>query len=111
MIKPIAEVMVVILIIATIGGNHSKKEKYVADWLGIARIAYFILLTLSVIKLITNYPVVLIPNILWLLYLIIVYIYLENTFRLKRETFGNPLRTTGVTIALVIAMIVIIVFF
>lgn len=110
MIKPIAEVMVVILIIATIGGNHSKKEKHVADWLGIARIAYFILLTLSVIKLITNY-LVLIPNILWLLYLIIVYIYLENTFRLKRETFGNPLRTTGVTIALLIAMIVIIVFF
>ena len=111
MIKPIAEVMVVILIIATIVGNHSKKEKHVADWLGIARIAYFILLTLSVIKLITNYPVVLITNILWLLYLIIVYIYLENTFRLKRETFGNPLRTTGVTIALIIAMIVIIVFF
>lgn len=111
MIKPIAEMMVLILIIATICGNHSKKEKHVADWLGVARIAYFILLTISVIKLITNYPVVLALNILWLIYLIVVYIYLENTFRLKRETFGNPLRTTGVTTALVIALVTIIIFF
>lgn len=111
MLKLTAEAMVIILLFANIFGNHSKKEKHVSDWLGIARIAYFILLALSVVKLIVNFPVVLFLNILWLIYLIIVYIFLENTFRLKRETFGNPLRATGVTIALVIALIIIIIFF
>lgn len=111
MLKLTAEAMVAILLIANICGNHSKKEKGVSTWVGVARVAYFILLALSVVKLINNYPVVLVLNILWLVYLIVVYVFLENTFRLKRETFGNPLRATGVTLALVLALIIIIIFF
>ncbi|MGM9892376.1 hypothetical protein [Limosilactobacillus sp.] len=111
MLKLTAEAMVIILLLANFFGNRCKKEKHVSDWLVVARITYFVLLALSVVKLILNFPVVLILNILWLLYLIAVYILLENTFRLKRETFGNPLRAAGVTIALVIALVIIIVFF
>lgn len=111
MLKLTVEAMVIILLFANFFGNRCKKEKHVSDWLGIARVAFFILLALSVVKLILNFPVVLILNILWLLYLIATYIFLENTFRLKRETFGNPLRATGVTIALVVALIIVVVFF
>lgn len=111
MLKITAEVMVIILLFANFFGNRSKKEKHVSDWLVLARIAYFILLALSVVKLILNFPVGLLLNIIWLVYLIVVYILLENTFRLKRETFGNPIRAAVVTIALIISLITIVIFF
>lgn len=111
MLKIILEIIILLLLLANILGNRSKKEKHVSDWLGIARIAYFILLTLSIIHLIVSFPAFIWWNIIWLLYLIAVYVFMENTFRLKRETFGNPLRASGVTAALVIALLIIIALF
>ncbi|MDO4903457.1 MAG: hypothetical protein Q3959_04270 [Limosilactobacillus sp.] len=111
MVKIVALAMSLMLIIANICGNNSKKEKHVANWLIISRVAFFIFLAVSVVKLIRNYPVVVYLNILWLLYLTVVYIFMESTFRLKRETFGNPHRSHLVTAALLISFVVIIVFF
>ena len=111
MLKLTAEAMVLILLFANILGNRSKKEKHVSECLVIARLAFFVLLASSVVKLILNFPVVVFLNIIWLIYLIAIYILMENTFRLKRETFGNPLHATSVTVALVIALIASIVFF
>jgi hypothetical protein len=111
MLKLFWEFIVLILLFANIFGNHSKKEKHVSDWLGIARVTFFILLTLAVIQFIVVFPAHIVWHIIWLLYLVAVYILMENTFRLKRETFGNPLQAFVVTTALVITLIIIIALF
>lgn len=109
MLKTIATIMIVILIISNIGGNHAKQEKHVADFLIISRISNFILLTVSIIHLIIRFPKFWWLNLLWIIYLILIDMLLETTFRLKRETFGSPHRSHLLTAALIIALIIVII--
>ena len=111
MLQAIAIFTTALLIIANLGGDKAKKEKHVTDWLIFARLCFFILLTVSIIKLILTFPHDLWIGLIIIIYLILVYAFMETTFRLKRETFGNPNRSYMVIFALVIALVAVTLWF
>ena len=111
MLQVIAIFSTALLIIANLGGNKAKKEKHVTDWLIFARLCFFVLLTVSIIKLILTFPHDLWIGLIIIIYLILVYAFMETTFRLKRETFGNPNRSYMVIFALVIALVAVTLWF
>ena len=111
MLQVIAIFTTALLIIANLGGNKAKKEKHVTDWLIFARLCFFVLLTVSIIKLILTFPHDLWIGLIIIIYLILVYAFMETTFRLKRETFGNPNRSYMVIFALVIALVAVTLWF
>lgn len=111
MLQAIAIFATAFLIVANLGSSKAKKEKHITDWIIFARVCFFILLTVSIIKLILTFP-----HRLWLglgviFYLILINIFMETNFRLQRETFGNPNRSYMFTIALVIALIAVTIWF
>lgn len=106
MFKIIATIMLIALIVINLGGSHAKKEKHVADFLIIGRVCLFVLLTTSVIHLILHLHTSGWFSFFWLLYMILINILVETTFRLKRETFGNPARSSLLTVLLVVALII-----
>lgn len=105
MLQAIAIFATAFLIVANLGGNKAQKEKHVTDWLIFARLCFFVLLTVSIVRLILIFPNELGSGIGLIIYLILVYAFMETNFRLKRETFGNPNRSYIVIFALVIALI------
>lgn len=108
MLRMIAIIMVVLLIIANHFGSRAKKEKIVSNWLVIARICFFVLLTVAIVHFILTLSTYWWLKLIGIIYLILVDILMETNFRLKRETFGDPNRAYGVTAALVVALLVII---
>ncbi len=108
MLRMIAIIMVLLLIIANHFGSRAKQEKHVSDWLVIARVCFFVLLTVVIVHLILTFKVYWWLKMLGIIYLILVDILMETNFRLKRETFGNPNRSYVVTAALVVALLTII---
>lgn len=106
MFKIIATILLIALIVINLGGSHAKKEKYVTDFLIIGRVCLFILLTTSIIHLILHLHTSGWFSFFWLLYMILINILVETNFRLKRETFGSPIRSSLLTVLLVVALIV-----
>lgn len=90
MLKTIVGILIVVLLITTTRGLHAKIERKVTYWLEISRVAYFLLLTTSLVHAFLHFNDHLLANLLWVTYLIIIFTLMEVTFRLKRETFGNP---------------------
>ncbi|MGM9907014.1 hypothetical protein [Limosilactobacillus sp.] len=111
MLQAIAIFTAAFLIVANLGGSKAKKEKHVTDWLMFARLCFFILLTVSIVKLILTFPHNLWVGLIIIAYLIFVYAFMETTFRLKRETFGNPNRSYMVILTLVIALVAVTLWF
>ncbi|MGM9981724.1 MAG: hypothetical protein ACI33L_00495 [Limosilactobacillus sp.] len=111
MLQAIAIFATAFLIVANLGGNKAKKEKHVTDWLIFARLCSFALLTVSIVKLILTFPHNFWVGLGIIIYLIVVYAFMETTFRLKRETFGNPNRSYMVIFALVIALVAVTLWF
>lgn len=111
MLQAIAIFTTAFLIIANFCGSQAKKEKHVTDWLVFARICFFLLLTISIIHLILTFPTHFGLGLGVILYLILVNIFMETNFRLKRETFGNPNRSYMVVFALVIALVIVTLWF
>lgn len=111
MLQAIAIFATAFLIVANLAGDKAKKEKHVTDWLIFGRLCSFVLLTVSIIKLILTFPHAFWIGLGVILYLILVYTLMETNFRLKRETFGNPNRSYMVIFALVIALIAVTLWF
>ncbi|HJA27317.1 MAG TPA: hypothetical protein H9720_03135 [Candidatus Limosilactobacillus intestinigallinarum] len=111
MLQAIAIFTTTFLIIVNLAGDKAKKEKHVTDWLIFGRLCFFVLLTVSIIKLILTFPHEFWIGLGVILYLILVYAFMETNFRLKRETFGNPNRSYMVIFALVIALIAVTLWF
>lgn len=111
MLQAIAIFATAFLIVANLGGSKAKKEKHVTDWLILARLYFFTLLTVTIIKLILTFPHELWIGLCLILYLILMDAFMETNFRLKRETFGNPNRSYMAIFALVIALVVVTLWF
>lgn len=111
MLQAIAIFATAFLIIVNLAGDKAKKKKHVTDWLIFGRLCFFVLLTVSIIKLILTFPHEFWIGLGVILYLILVYAFMETNFRLKRETFGNPNRSYMVIFALVIALIAVTLWF
>ena len=103
MLKIIVAVLIIILILTTTTGLHAKIERKVTNWLELSRLFFFLLLTASIVHTFLHFKTQLLSNLVWIIFLIIIYILMETAFRLKRETFGNPYLTALLFIALIIA--------
>lgn len=106
MLKIIVTALIIILLITTTVGLHAKIEKRVTDWLEISRVLYFVLLTASVVHIILHFTTQFWGDLLWILFLIVIYVVMETAFRLKRETFGNPHLTRILFVALLVSLVV-----
>ncbi|MBD8086260.1 hypothetical protein HUK45_08520 [Limosilactobacillus sp. c9Ua_26_M] len=104
MLKIIVAILIVILLITTTIGLHAKIERKVTNWLELSRLFYFLLLTASIVHAFLHFKTQFFSDILWIIFLIIIYMLMETAFRLKRETFGNPHLTTLLFIFLVLAL-------
>ncbi|MRN07618.1 hypothetical protein EAI26_09540 [Lactobacillus sp. 0.1XD8-4] len=104
MLKIIVTALIVILLVTTTTGLHAKIERKVTNWLELSRLFYFILLSASIVHVFLHFKSQLAGDILWVIYLIIVFILMETAFRLKRETFGNPHLTVLLLVALIAAL-------
>ncbi len=103
MLKIIVAVLIIILILTTTTGLHAKIERKVTNWLELSRLFFFLLLTASIVHSFLHFKTQLLSNLVWIIFLILIYILMETAFRLKRETFGNPYLTALLFIALIIA--------
>lgn len=101
----------VLIGVASLAGVHAKMEKHVADWLGINRLLILALLIIIIVRTVTGYPRLLAWNILWIIFIAILYGLMEVVFREKMETFGNPrhahLLTAGVILNFLIACLLV----
>ena len=96
----------VLAAISSVAGTKAKMEKHVADWLGASRLAFFILLVAIIVRIVTDFPHLIIWQVLWLILVAIVFCFMEITFREKRETFGNPRHARLMTIGLLLNFLI-----
>ena len=96
----------VLAAVSSIAGTKAKMEKHVADWLGASRLSFFILLVAIIVRIIVEFPHLIIWQILWLILVTVVFCLMEIVFREKRETFGNPRHARLMTIGLILNLLI-----
>ena len=96
----------VLAAVSSIAGTKAKMEKHVADWLGASRLSFFILLVAIIVRIIVEFPHLIIWQILWLILVTVVFCLMEIAFREKRETFGNPRHARLMTIGLILNFLI-----
>ena len=103
MLKIIVAVLIIILILTTTTGLHAKIERKVTNWLELSRLFFFLLLTASIVHTFLHFKTQLLSNLVWIIFLIIIYILMETAFPPNPQTNPNPKHTPTHNIALIIA--------